>query len=201
MSSDVRNIICIDVGMRTIGYLHVEHTINRLSNVMVCKTITIDVGEPERMAEQFLKGVHDALVAADVIVVKKRLLRPMHNVLDVMLRARFGSKCVAFTPGGGVLRTAFVDHPYTYESRKEQRVQFAAAHVTRWTEAGIPGAATAKRYIDTMNKRDDIYDAILLMVAWQHSVHDIDVAATPVPLPRPSRVHRRQLLHGLRVTT
>jgi hypothetical protein len=180
-SGGAQNIVCINPGMTTVGFLHVELQADRLSSILACKAVNVSGGMHlrERTFDckhiyscivQFLKDEHDAFTAADIIVVD--MPNPTRHPwamsgmpLAIMLQERFGSKCVSFDPRCALWEMFALSRCVDYK-RMRQVKQIVATHCKRWAEVGVPGAPSAKRRIPKSSKSHDLCDAVLLLLAW-----------------------------------
>lgn len=171
LSAADMQIVCIDPGIVSIGFVRVEMAdgTGLLARVLECKAVdaTMSDGDGKHVHDrivQFFRDEHDALTCASVIVVERQPFVSAGMPLEIMLRERFGCKCVFFNPNS--LHKMFGLGGYEYEGRKQKCVRIVMAHVAQWVAAGVPGAAAAERHITTLERKHDICDAVLLLLAW-----------------------------------
>lgn len=159
-------ILAVDPGILSVGLFGaVMNTAGELCSVDICRNV--DMRAPfsapvniHAYISEFLRAYADPFARADVLLVEKQPVGSAGVPLELILRERFGSKCVFVHPA--TLHKHYGSAGYGYDARKAMGVQLVRAALALW--AAVPGAAVALARIDSLERQHDCADACLFFM-------------------------------------
>ena len=164
-------VVGIDPGIISIGLVCVEVSADyELVEVLECEAVNITLETHRKgnhvhdLITAFLKTRERMFDTADVIVIERQPPMSAGMGLEIMLRERFGSKCVFISPS--TLHVQFNLSGFDYNARKERGVALVLRHVQVWRDAFVKGADMLEKKLHCLVRKHDICDAILLLTSW-----------------------------------
>jgi hypothetical protein len=159
-------ILAVDPGILSVGLFGaVMNVAGELCSVDICQNV--DMRAPfaapaniHAYISEFLRLYAEHFARADVLLVEKQPVGSAGMPLELILRERFGRKCVFVHPA--TLHKHYGSAGYEYDARKAMGVRMVRAALGMW--AGVPGAATALARIDSLERQHDCADACLFFI-------------------------------------
>lgn len=162
------NVVCIDPGIVAVGVVHVRVS-DTFDLVELCFARRVNMtlaggGHVYTYIDRFICEYADVFAAATHIVMERQPIQSAGMPLELLFRERFAAKCIFISPQ--TLHKQFGLQDLEYDGRKAKCVGIVSEHLRQWASDGLAGASQIIAYIDTLDRKHDVCDAMLLLLAW-----------------------------------
>lgn len=167
------HVLCIDPGIVSIGIVQVVVNDDfTLKEIVSCDAINITKltnGHVHDLISALLTQEKHIFDAVDAIVLERQPPMSAGMPLEIILRERYGDKLTFISPS--TLHKAFGLQGYEYDGRKQRCVEIVTEQLRRWALDGVLNAIEASTRIQSMHRKHDVCDAILILIYWLKHKH------------------------------
>ena len=184
-------VVCIDPGITSVGlFAGVLTEAAAVASIRLCVAVNMmeckaEFGRPKHVHTyicNFFGAYAELLTEAAVLVVERQPPQSAGLAVEVMLRERYGAKCVFIHPAS--IHARFGSAGYTYDGRKARSVAISVQFLEHVAE--LPGAAAALDVLAGMERKHDCTDACLMFIMYcEAAAKSASAAASAALKPDP----------------